>query len=100
MIKTKGLYILTSPICKENHIKHGMSMRLEHRWYDYEIPVDFLVQYSLPTSSKEEIFYIETEILNITIEYQLYEHKKEWRKMYWGKLDKIVIQYLKDNKIK
>lgn len=99
---TAGLYILTSKlnIFPQNLIKFGMSMRLEYRWYDYEIPkVDYLVQYEIPNKSKDDILLIESNIINITKSFECDENKIEWKIMNWNDLDKIIISYLQKNNI-
>lgn len=99
---TAGLYILTSKlkIFPSNLIKFGMSMRLEYRWYDYEIPkVDYLVQYELPNKSKNDILLIESNIIKITKSFECDEEKIEWKIMNWKDLDKIIISYLQKNNI-
>ena len=99
---TAGLYILTSKlkIFPSNLIKFGMSMRLEYRWSDYEIPkVNYLVQYALPNKSKNDILLIESNIINITKTFECDEDKIEWKIMNWEDLDIIIIKYLDENSI-
>lgn len=81
----KGLYILSNPhLLRNNVLKIGMSLRLEERVYDYDaVFSDNYYEYCYVTTNltKEQILYIEKQILDVTKDKRNLELSSEYRYM-------------------
>ena len=79
----KGLYILANNVLTNlKTIKFGMSMRIEHRWQDYLIIFSnayYLYYYEiLDDLTRDEILYIESQIIDKHLEYRNYDFQTEY----------------------
>ncbi len=103
-IELKGLYILSAPLLDEkNVVKFGVTGCLQNRisaYTSYFKNPYYLACYKLVDEyPRNGLFDIETEILNITCQYNSDEFSSEYRRIKFDILHDIICNYLDKNKI-